>query len=175
VRTIDPRSHLVRLGDAMVYRNRKSAFSFLIAGAVVCSMAYFSLDYPPADDEPKGGPESYFLFGGFLALVGVNGLIARIEVNTEGLRRRSWFGLVNRFYPWEQLLSWKFDQVPQDQEDSAGTWYVEFEFPGPFRPYWVWIKETHFDSAGFFAFVEDVRTHVKPKERVGSHGAAIVT
>ena len=161
--------------EAMVYRNRKSAASFLIAGAAACAMAFLSHGKPQEPDEPKDGAASFYLFGAFLALVGLNGLAARIEVNADGLKRRSRFGLVKRFYRWDQLISWKLDQVPQDNEYSAGTWFVELEFPGEFHPEWIWIDERAIDGPAFSRFVEDVRGQVRAKERLGVHGTAIVS
>jgi hypothetical protein len=162
-------------GATVVYCNRRFGMGFLIAGAILVVIGCLAQWTAGESGDPEDSPIGFVILGGISLLIGLNGLAARINVNDQGLCRRSWFGLVRRFHTWESLQSWKIDQVPADQE-SAGTWFVEIEFCGPAGPYWEWIKETDVDDLSrFFKFVDDIRAFAASKERLRLHGTAVIS
>src|SRR5205085_7837383 len=133
---------------AMIYRNRKNACSFLLGGMILFALGYFAQWDEPNPDEPEGGT-GLVILGVIACLIAINAFISGIEINTEGLRRRTWFGLVKHGFAWTSLLSWKVAQVPQHVEESAGTWFVEFELAGVEGTSWMWVNESQVEFVKF--------------------------
>ena len=148
----------------MVYRNHRNAYGFLVAGAILFAMGAMVEWGDRNPEEPEGGL-GFVVLGTIASLIALNGFLGRIEINTDGLHRRTWFGLVSHGFAWTSLVSWKVAQVPQSNEESAGTWFVEFELTGTDGPSWVWINEGQLGIPEFFQFADHVRAHVGPKER----------
>jgi hypothetical protein len=148
----------------MVYRNKRYAWGFLFAGGLLFSAGILAEWDERVPEEPEGG-WLFVVLGAIACLIALNGFLGRIELNAVGLHRRTWFGLVNRGFAWTSLVSWRVAQVPQYVEESAGTWFVEFELAGSDGPNWIWLNEGELGPE-FFKFADNVRANVGPKERI---------